>query len=284
LGEKIMKKTKAWKWAVIIGVLILAAYQYTQDYKHPTEYEIQDFHLIEQPDGITCGPTSVTMVLKHYGITQTVDAVKEVAKTELFEFKGQKIGATTPEYIDLAMDEFGISSNIVAGSIKKLKYYISQNRPPIVLVRSSKQTWHYVVAIGYTPYEIIIADPGWGQRRVIPLGIFQAAWEFNSDLRGTDLSTTCPICEGDGMWWDNLGPLGKCSTCGGSGTLPDVYKTMVELGEAKGYTMIIPKEPFNENKSNLPNQRQQLPQNETAWSRKESMSREFLWSMCRIPN
>ncbi|MDX1401545.1 MAG: C39 family peptidase, partial [Kiloniellales bacterium] len=240
-----MAKTKAWKWLLIIAVMMFAAYQIgiqQQTYTFPPSYEIEDFPLIAQPDQITCGPTSIAMVLKHYGLTRSVDEVKVKTKTEWFDIDGNKIGGTSPEYIKIAMNHFGVPSTLEKGDLAKLKYYISQNRPPIALVRSGKRTWHYVVVVGYTKNTIITADPGGGVREVLPLDDFMGAWEFSKDLYGRDMSVDCRVCGGDGKIWDNLGPLGVCDTCGGSGKVPDLFWILVAMGDANGYTIIVPKE------------------------------------------
>jgi len=276
-----MEKTKAWKWLLIIGILLVAAYQISYKnkiYSYPPEYEINNFPLISQPDDISCGPTSIAMNLKLYGIEKDIEEIKTQAKTEWFDINGFKIGGTSPEYIKIAMSYFGIDCYVERGDMNTLKYYVSQNRPPIVLVRSSRETWHYVVVTGYTKDSIIISDPAGGEREVLNNEIFEGAWNFSNDLHGRSMTIPCPVCEGDGKIWDNWGPLGICDTCGGSGEQIDLYKILVEFGDAKGYTMIIPRKSYETN-SNIQDQQQQLSQGKTAWSNQKIMSRKLCGSV-----
>jgi hypothetical protein len=147
-------------------------------------YDTPEFPLIEQPDGITCGPTSTTMLLNYYGIEATVTSVKQRTKTHWFTYKGEAIGLTLPTYIQVALASYGIETQIETGTIRKLKHYVSEGRLPIVLVRSGQKTWHYVVVIGYDQDNILIADPGWGERRKIATKTFNDAWSFTGNLEG----------------------------------------------------------------------------------------------------
>ena len=191
----------------------VATYRIVEEYIHPKSYSIENFPLIDQPDGITCGPTSVAMLLEKYGIKKTIDEVKKVTKTELFSHNGTKIGGTTPQNIELALNYFGVDSEMQYASLGKLKYYVSERRPPIVLLRSSEITWHFVVVIGYTEKNIEVADPGGGIRYSMPVDHFLGAWNFSTDMEGNDCSSTL----GNFLWF------------------------LMRVGEARENILIVPK-------------------------------------------
>lgn len=242
-----MKKFGTWKWMVVLAVLIGIAYQIdglvTKNY--PSKHEIKDFTMYDQPDGVSCGPTSAMMVLKHYGHKRTLDEIRKIARTDWYMKSGIEIGGTTPEYMVKALENFGVPAKLVVSDMNELRWYVSQNRSPIALVRSGKKTWHFVVVIGYTKDSIITADPSGAKREVLSNSVFEGAWKFESDLYGRDMTTKCPICGGDGTFSKWLGPLGKCDVCAGTGKLPDWWWLLIELGEAKGYMLIVPDKAFD---------------------------------------
>lgn len=244
------KKKTIWKWIPFIAVLSLIAFQlerqlnFAPDY--PKSYEAKNFPLHAQPDGITCGPTSLKMMLEHYGKEHTVDELKKKAKTRLFTFKETEVGGTAPDQMEVTLEHFGVPCDLVHSDIDQLKQYVSEGRLPTALVRSSKKTWHWIVVIGYTEKEIITADPGGGVREVLSTETFEGAWKFTHDLRGRDMSTPCSACNGTGHYKEWLGPFGKCDICGGLKKMPDMFWFLVGLGEAEGYTLIVPKEKPNE--------------------------------------
>ena len=224
--------------ALVVGVLV---YLLFRPWPHPESHEVADFPLIEQPDQITCGPTSAAMLLQKYGKTVTIDEVKAQTKTQWFTHTDKPVGMTSPEYIALAMNHFGVPSQMMQGDINRLKHYVSQNKPSVVLLRSGKLYWHYVVVVGYDENNIIIADPGWGKRRVLPLADFLGAWNFVTDMNGNSTVSVCPMCNGSGSWTDwDLGPLGICPTCDGSGETPDLLAILLQTAEVHPRTMIVP--------------------------------------------
>ena len=239
---------KTWKWIIILGVFLAIIYQAEQliTKPFPLAYEIENFPLFAQSDGISCGPTSLRMLLKHYGKSLDLAEIRKQTKTDYYVKDDIEIGGTMPEYMEVALEHFGVSARLVTANVDKLKWYVSQDRPPVALVRSGDKYWHWVVIIGYIEDTIIIADPGGGKREVLPAKQFENAWNFTSDLSGRDLTKKCPICKGLGKMHTNLGPFGICDLCGGSGSLPDWYWILVELGEAKGYTIIVPNNPPQE--------------------------------------
>jgi hypothetical protein len=231
------------KWLLLVVVLVSLAYQIEDSLTapaHPETYEIKDFPIYQQPDHVTCGPTSVRMVLKRYGYDVDMKEIRKVAKTD-FYVKGEvQIGGTAPEYEQVALRDLGVPCQLKSSNIEELKHEVSQNKPVIVCVRSGKRLWHWIVVIGYTKDKIITADPC-GERIELPTTQFDNAWSFVSDLDGEDLSEKCKLCGGTGYWSKHLGPLGKCDLCGGSGKMPDWYWLLMDWGELRGHIAIVPR-------------------------------------------
>ena len=191
--NKIMKPTKVlpplifgFLFSLFIISLILKT---TNDYSYPESYLVKDFPLLEQPDQITCGPTSCAMLINHYGHEVTIQSVSKETKTKWTSYKNENIGMTSPDYIQIALKKFGIRSKVKTGNLDQLEHYVSQDRLPIVLLRSGEKTWHYVVAMGYNDKEVFLADPGWGEVRKIKNEVFLRSWEFAGDMRGNTLPT-----------------------------------------------------------------------------------------------
>lgn len=222
--------------------MLVIIFYYGQNQNHPSSYQIQEFELIAQPDEVTCGPTSALMVLKSYDINPSLREVSEKTKTHWFTYKGRQIGATTLEYIVLAMRHFGLDSEIIRGNVDLLKYYVSQNRPVICHVRTGRFMSHFLVVIGFDNNNIIIADPGNGVCWEVPTKQFEAAWNFTADLYGHATEAPCPLCKGKGRISSiPLGPIVKCDLCAGTGNDPDYMKEFYRLADIYPSTMIVPK-------------------------------------------
>jgi len=234
------------KWIMPIAVTaLLLSYWFsknrTQQYTYPEVHEIVFETLIEQPDDITCGPTSTTMVLNRYGIDVKLNDVESKTKTEWFHYGRKPVGMTSPEFIASAMTHFGVSAKLKRGSIAELKYYVSTGKPVIVLVRSGQTTWHYVVVVGYTKEIIIIANPSSGKVEMMKAKHFIGSWEFTMDMSGNDMSVECAFCKGSGKITNiNAGPLTTCPLCDGHGTSPDVLASLLKSAEVHPKTMIVP--------------------------------------------
>jgi predicted double-glycine peptidase len=147
-------------------------------------YELQNFVFLQQKDSISCGPTSCTMVLNYYKRNYPVEQIKSLCKTSWFSYGGKEVGMTSPDSIAATMWRCGVPVRMGMGDIKLLKYYVSNNRPPMVLLRSSEKTWHYVIVIGYDEENIITADPAYGQKKIVSTEIFKGAWDFSADTSG----------------------------------------------------------------------------------------------------
>lgn len=232
-----------WKWIPIIVFLLGCAYylhQINAKYHYPSEYLTKNFPTFRQPDQISCGPTSLQMVLKHRGNPQPLSEIRKQTCTDLLVTENIELGGTTPEFMQIALDHYGIPCTMETANMERLKWQVSQGLTPVALVRSGYRFWHWVVVIGYNEKDIIIADPGSGAIESIPSEIFRNAWNFNSDIYGQNVVVKCPACNGDGqIEW--LGIFGRCDLCNGSGSLPDWWWKLVELGEMRGNILIVPK-------------------------------------------
>lgn len=177
-------------WHKLTIVLCIAAiyliYWYGQQAEsYPDQYKIENFPLVAQPDEITCGPASATMLLRYYGRTVTVEEVKTKTQTTWFNYKGKPVGATLPHQLKTALDAFDFDNSITQSNLDQLKYCVSQNRPPIVLLRSGKRLMHWVVVIGYDAECVVLADPGDGSQYPMDSDVFLHAWNFSGDMNGT---------------------------------------------------------------------------------------------------
>lgn len=234
-----MKKALLVMSAIAVAALVL--YGFFMPYPHPDSYEVKNFKFLEQPDQITCGPTSATMLLKTYGKDVTLKDVKGKTKTQWFKWNGEPVGMTSPDLIATALTKFGVKSKMSRGNLEQIKYYVSQNRPPIVMLRSGNVYWHYVVVIGYDKKNIIVADPGSGKREVMKTEHFVGAWTFRTDMDGKDMTVKCETCKGSGRWLEfDLGPLSRCEVCDGTGRSPDLLVFLLKVGEVYPNTMIVP--------------------------------------------
>lgn len=127
------------------------------------------------------------MILQTYGKNINIDQIKQTAGTVWFQYQGQEVGMTTPDYLELALNEY-LPSKLQPGTIDLLKYEISNNKPCIVLVRSGQLTWHYFVVIGYDVNSFQIINPSDGELKIIAKDIFLNCWSWKTDTCGR----TCP--------------------------------------------------------------------------------------------
>lgn len=165
--------------AVIVGAM-------PDHFEYPPTHVIQNFPTAQQPDGITCGPTSMAMVLRYYGQDVTVEQIKQITKTHWFGNGADEVGMTAPDYIVKALRQHGLRANLRNDNFEEVKYEISQDRPVIVLVRSGKKTWHYMVAIGYTEKQMTFSDPADGQYYNVNVEHFLSAWSHDGNCSGED--------------------------------------------------------------------------------------------------
>jgi ABC-type bacteriocin/lantibiotic exporter with double-glycine peptidase domain len=128
------------------------------------------------------------MVSTYLGKPLSIERAKSLAHTHWLTYKGQEVGMTLPDMIQRTLSISGIPSKLECGTLDKIKYHISKNRPPIVLLRSGEKTWHYVVVIGYTENIVVIADPYSGNRRELSNEYFVNAWRFTHDMEGNRIT------------------------------------------------------------------------------------------------
>lgn len=205
----------------------------------PDAAKIENFekHIIEQPDQITCGPTSATMVLHYYSKDISLAEVTKLTYTEWIKFHdGTNFGMTAPDSIRQALHRSGVPARLRRGNIYELKKAISEGKPVIVLLRSGKETWHYCVVISYNDEGFVLADPGYGEARFINKDTFINSWKFTHSMNGEKCGYECVICKGTGKYFEVL----QCDACAGKGTLDPIVLGLRAI-EIYSNTMIVPK-------------------------------------------
>lgn len=211
-----MDFVKRKKWSILASILLFVVLWINYEPAiYPVSFQIHDFPLILQPDQITCGPTSAAMVLRYYGHDVDIDAIKIKTRTQWFSYKGEAVGMTAPSFVQTSLKHFGLPAKTYRTDIDRVKYFVSQYRPPILLVRSGWKTWHYVVVVGYDKNNMVLADPGYGKLRSISCEKLENAWAFTSDLRGTDFRGN------------------------------DYWKVLLESSDVKDHMLIVPKKPID---------------------------------------
>lgn len=221
--------------ALILAFLVFCISQAFRETSHPdASPPPQSFPLIEQPDDITCGPTSAAMLLRHYGKEVDVPQVAGVCHTRWFTWGGENVGMTAPEFVAASLRHFGVPSRLKRVRFDGLKYFVSEGRYPVVLLRSGNTTWHYVVAIGYDKEKVTVADPSFGGRRQIPSQDFERAWSFSHDMHGNRCGITCPVCKGSGSYPGWV----PCYLCRDG--LIDPLKELLASAEVFPNTVVVP--------------------------------------------
>lgn len=201
---------------------------------------LHNFPLHKQPDRISCGPTCCSMMLAYYGIAARFTDLKKTAGTRLFKFGKEEVGFTWPSKVKKTLTTYGLPAELYAdGNLPTVQKLIDTGRPPILLVRSSEKTWHYVVATGHQRgRRYRISDP-LGKQYWMSANDLDKAWAFKADLRGNETNgADCKVCGGNGK----VGVL-PCLFCGGDGNLPDLHRGVVTtnlIERVKPRTMIVP--------------------------------------------
>lgn len=206
----------------------------------PAGVLLANFPVMRQPDAISCGPTCCSMLLQYYGVAVGVKKLKQIAGTRLFKVGEDEVGFTWPSKVQKSLTQFGLQATLQKeAKLDDVVKSIEDNRPPIILVRSSRKTWHYIIAIGHRQGRVFkLADP-LGYTYWLSAQTLQQAWSFEGDLRGNEISgRACKLCRGKGK----VG-FAKCLICGGDGELPDMYRSIVQtnlIERVKTNTMIAP--------------------------------------------
>lgn len=142
---------------------------------------------IRQPDGSTCGHTSLSMILQYYGIDKEVDDIRKLVP------KKENDGGLCPESILAAAEELGLKAHKHYDlSFREIKSYLDDDTPLIIELqawpeteipdRDWKNEWkegHYVVAIGYTSEHIIFADPSVSNKAFLTFEDLLPRWHDN---------------------------------------------------------------------------------------------------------
>lgn len=246
----VMKNLTKWIMPIVATILLGVLWMIMNPApSFPEKHEIEFKTLMCQPDGITCGPTSVAMVLKRYDKDVLFSKVRNETKTDWFKYGRKPIGMTSPDMIVKAMGKFEVPVAIKSGSVPSLKYWVSTDRPVIILLRSGDLTWHYVVVTGYDNENFLIANPSTGSVDKIKKEHLVGAWNFSSDMSGNDKTTNCKFCKGTGKFTKiDTGPLTACPCCDGSGKEPDFVVGLLSIFDVKPKTMIVPKKSLKKTK------------------------------------
>lgn len=237
---------------------------------HAKSNTLPGFNTFTQPDSISCGPTAASMLLNYYGIDAGIGPLKTRAGTRWLEAGGFKLGMTLPGNLTEAIQSYGLRVDLVRGNTNDLINYIDQGRPPILLVRSGRGTWHYFVVVGYDNdgAGFFVADPQTGTFWWNTRDALEASWRYSADIQGNYIPddhcgnchgsgkiwTKCPICGGSGWIKDPIfhtknkciscSGRGKwsahCPICFGKGNLGDLPRKLVESAGASGNSMIVP--------------------------------------------
>lgn len=157
----------------------------------PNEYFI-DVLPILQPNKITCGPTSVAMVLTAYQKPLPLQMVICHTHTVWFNWNGP-YGMTMPQRIAGTLKRNGVPAQMGRGNLEFLKSKVSQDKPCVVLLRSGELRWHYVVVIGYDLEYIFFADPGEERIQMLTVEHFMDSWNWEKDTNGEICSLYFPI-------------------------------------------------------------------------------------------
>ena len=171
---------------------------------------------LQQPTDETCGPTSLEMVLHYYG--------KWVTMGEIFDKGGihTVYFGTTPSEMKQALNKLGVparyhdedTSGYSSFPLAHLRTYVSQNRPPCILIRVP-EGYHWVVVVGYNTKtnEFLLADPGprnpdgSGEFWWVSQDNLKNAWNFERDLEGGRTSFSRGFNYGFDLDWIDLATL-----------------------------------------------------------------------------
>lgn len=199
--------------------------------------------VIEQPDQISCGPTAVAMVLQYYGINAGIGPLKTAAGSRWIQAGDFKLGLTLPLGVLKALQSRGVGANVYNGGLRDLTNAIDEGKPPILLVRSARGLWHYIVVTGYSSGgdSFRIHDPG-GSVYWISGADLQQTWQFSGDLRS----------DGSGRGWSDRIKGLRCDVCAGSGRVnaPDPNLECV-ICSGSGRVKIVLDTPFGRVKQGL---------------------------------
>ena len=139
------------------------------------------FELYDQGDTWFCGSTSARMLLRYYGVEIGLAEFNNISG-----FAGRPKIAITPDEMRSGLGLLPVKIKKYYGTKSRprdaaLREYISQNRPPIVLLRVDPGVGHhYVFVVGYDTKhnKFLIADPN-GYFHWMPWKYLKGCWELS---------------------------------------------------------------------------------------------------------
>ena len=180
------------------------------------------FKLYAQGEGTYyCGSTSGRMLLRYYGVKVDLRTFNKISG-----FAGRPEIAITPDELRRGLGLLPVNVKKFYGTKSHsrhaaLREYISQNRPPIVLLRVDPGVgYHYVVVVGYDTKsdKFLIADPGGdeGAFHWMPWTYLKRCWELSPTAWKEYVGNNSPDKKKDGnkdTWktdnfWTRAGNLG----------------------------------------------------------------------------
>ena len=182
------------------------------------------FKISAQGNTNGCGPHSALMVLYYYGVDVSVGVFEDVA-----DIHTTVIGVT-PAEMKQGLGNLGVPVYKYSGTSdgysrhQSLRDKISQNRPPIIIIRVTYKGYHHRVIVGYDTKsnKFLIADPG----------------NFRDDLTGE-------LNQGMFQWidWRSLNSLWSLNSYSSwfNDNVFDLNTALSWFG-ANPYTMFVPKE------------------------------------------
>lgn len=145
-----------------------------------------DVPLMGQPDGYTCGPTSLAMALKYLGIDKSI-------RPELVGMCKTTTDGTCAGNLLSAAKQAGASGSYMkeSCSIDWLKQVTDAGNPVVANVRGMAWTGgHYLVVTGVSDGKVYINDPAWGpnnekghsgNKLVMDINTFSSLWSGRSN-------------------------------------------------------------------------------------------------------
>jgi len=134
-----------------------------------------------------CGPASVAMVLRFYGVSVDPDAIAE-------QFETNDLAGNLTVDLLIAASEAGMEAHLVSGDLRGLKQLLDQDRPVIVLINFAPKFLpygHFAVAVGYLKYQgrdYIALHSGQTPWLMVPEKTFLRQW----DRTGRMMMTVVP--------------------------------------------------------------------------------------------
>ncbi len=117
-----------------------------------------------------CGPASLSIVLKYYGINKNQDELKKLlGSTYLTGTKNKKMVKVAREFNLKAKYETN-------SSINEIKRMLSKKIPPIIGWFSPENVSHYSVIKGIDKSNIFVVDPGLNKTRKMKIKEFEKNW------------------------------------------------------------------------------------------------------------